>query len=150
MVWLDVIWYLNSFYTFYSKLMMKIIFLCHITSQYRNFIEIDNYYFHQQLRKLDYSGFPIYLSFSIFLTLSSSICQIILSSALLDTRLKDDTLNHVKIADFGLSEFYRPGGTISTQLGTLSFLAPETFTGSNYPGKTDTYLFLFLHDDNNS
>ena len=77
----------------------------------------------------------------MFLIQSSSICQMIHSFAPFYTRLKDDTLNHVKIADFGLSEFYRPGGTISNQLGTLSFLAPETFTGFNYPGKTNLHLF---------
>jgi serine/threonine protein kinase len=49
--------------------------------------------------------------------------------------LKDDTLNHVKVADFGLAEFNRPGMTISSTSGTLSFQAPEIFNGTNYLGK---------------
>ena len=40
----------------------------------------------------------------------------------------------VKIADFGLSEYYRPGGTLNSQRGTLSFQAPEIFSESNYAG----------------
>jgi serine/threonine protein kinase len=41
--------------------------------------------------------------------------------------LKDDTLDVVKIADFGLSDFYRPGSTLRTSCGSLSYLAPEVF-----------------------
>ena len=48
--------------------------------------------------------------------------------------LKDATLREVKIADFGLSEYYRPGGTLNSHRGTLSFQAPEIFSGSNYAG----------------
>jgi serine/threonine protein kinase len=47
----------------------------------------------------------------------------------------DDSLNNLKIADFGLSEFYRPGGTLSSAIGTLSFQAPEMFSNANYAGK---------------
>lgn len=43
--------------------------------------------------------------------------------------LKDDTLDVVKIADFGLSDFYRPGTTLRTSCGSLSYLAPEVFKG---------------------
>ena len=49
-------------------------------------------------------------------------------------RLLDDSLNNLKIADFGLSEFYRPGGTLSSAIGTLSFQAPEMFSNTNYAG----------------
>lgn len=49
-------------------------------------------------------------------------------------RLKDNTLNVVKIADFGLSDFYRPGATMKTNCGTLSFLAPEVFQGTANAG----------------
>jgi serine/threonine protein kinase len=42
-------------------------------------------------------------------------------------RLKDNNLSVVKIADFGLSDFYRPGATMKSSCGTLSFLAPEVF-----------------------
>eukprot|EP01031_Cornospumella_fuschlensis_P027784 gene27784-33558_t len=43
--------------------------------------------------------------------------------------LKDNSLSCVKIADFGLSDFYRPGSRVKTNVGTLSFLAPEIFGG---------------------
>jgi serine/threonine protein kinase len=50
-------------------------------------------------------------------------------------RLKDQTLSLVKIADFGLSDFYRPGATMKSSCGTLSFLAPEVFKGTANAGK---------------
>lgn len=40
----------------------------------------------------------------------------------------------VKIADFGLSDFYRPGATMKSTCGTLSFLAPEVFKGTSNAG----------------
>ncbi len=40
----------------------------------------------------------------------------------------------VKIADFGLSGFYRPGALIKSSCGTLSFLAPEVFQGTANAG----------------
>jgi serine/threonine protein kinase len=49
-------------------------------------------------------------------------------------RLKDNSLNVVKIADFGLSDFYRPGAMIKSSCGTLSFLAPEVFRGTANAG----------------
>lgn len=49
-------------------------------------------------------------------------------------RLKDATLTLVKIADFGLSDFYRPGSTMKSNCGTLSFLAPEVFKGTSNAG----------------
>lgn len=48
--------------------------------------------------------------------------------------LKDSTLSLVKIADFGLSDFYRPGAVMKTNCGTLSFLAPEVFKGTANAG----------------
>lgn len=45
-------------------------------------------------------------------------------------RLKDQSLGTVKIADFGLSGFYRPGAVMKSDCGTLSFLAPEVFKGT--------------------
>ena len=74
------------------------------------------------------------------------------------TLLKDASLREVKIADFGLSEYSRPGecsnnltphlftlftpplhtphtgATLTGPRGTLSFQAPEIFSGSNYSG----------------
>jgi serine/threonine protein kinase len=49
-------------------------------------------------------------------------------------RLKDNSLGCVKIADFGLSDFYRPGALIKSSCGTLSFLAPEVFRGTANAG----------------
>jgi serine/threonine protein kinase len=48
--------------------------------------------------------------------------------------LKDSSLSLVKIADFGLSDFYRPGATMKSSCGTLSFLAPEVFKGTSNAG----------------
>jgi serine/threonine protein kinase len=39
--------------------------------------------------------------------------------------LKHNSLEEIKVADFGLSDFYRPGSTRKSNCGTLSFLAPE-------------------------
>ena len=50
-------------------------------------------------------------------------------------RLKGQSLDHVKIADFGLSEFYRPGGTLTSTSGTLSFQAPEVISGVSHAGE---------------
>jgi 5'-AMP-activated protein kinase, catalytic alpha subunit len=44
------------------------------------------------------------------------------------------SLAYVKIADFGLSDFYRPGSTMKSSCGTLSFLAPEVFRGTSNAG----------------
>jgi len=48
--------------------------------------------------------------------------------------LKTHSLECVKVADFGLSDFYRPGTTQKTNCGTLSFLAPEVFKGTSNAG----------------
>ena len=48
--------------------------------------------------------------------------------------LKSNSLALVKIADFGLSDFYRPGSTMKSSCGTLSFLAPEVFRGTSNAG----------------
>mmetsp|Transcript_23683 Transcript_23683/g.40302 ORF Transcript_23683/g.40302 Transcript_23683/m.40302 type:complete len:896 (-) Transcript_23683:1301-3988(-) len=48
--------------------------------------------------------------------------------------LKTKTLECVKIADFGLSAFYRPGALMKSSCGTLSFLAPEVFAGTSNAG----------------
>jgi serine/threonine protein kinase len=49
--------------------------------------------------------------------------------------LKGNTLDVVKIGDFGLSEFYSINGKgIKSEAGTLSFLAPEVFSGTAYVG----------------
>lgn len=34
---------------------------------------------------------------------------------------------NIKIADFGLSSFFRPGKDLKTTCGSLSYLAPELF-----------------------
>jgi serine/threonine protein kinase len=41
--------------------------------------------------------------------------------------LKENGLEQVKIADFGLSAYYRPGSLQKVHCGTLTFLAPEAF-----------------------
>merc|ERR1711871_282242 len=43
-------------------------------------------------------------------------------------------LSQVKIADFGLSDFYRPGAMMKSNCGTLSLLAPEVFRGTSNAG----------------
>ena len=48
--------------------------------------------------------------------------------------LKGGDLSLVKIADFGLSSFFRPGSVMRSSCGTLSFQAPETFKSSASPG----------------
>eukprot|EP01038_Epipyxis_sp_PR26KG_P005993 gene5993-8251_t len=48
--------------------------------------------------------------------------------------LKENSIALVKIADFGLSDFYRPGATMKSNCGTLSFLAPEVFRGTANAG----------------
>ena len=40
----------------------------------------------------------------------------------------------VKIADFGLSDFYRPGAMRRTNCGSISYLAPEVFRGTSNAG----------------
>ncbi len=56
------------------------------------------------------------------------------SSIIFPLSLKDSSLSLVKIADFGLSDFYRPGATMKSNCGTLSFLAPEVFKGTANAG----------------
>jgi serine/threonine protein kinase len=54
-------------------------------------------------------------------------------------RLKDNTLETVKIADFGLSQFYRPGVPLKCDgSGTISTSAPELFV-KNATYKSETY-----------
>lgn len=48
--------------------------------------------------------------------------------------LKAKNLSCVKVADFGLSAFYRPGAHMKSSCGTLSFLAPEVFAGTSNAG----------------
>ena len=50
--------------------------------------------------------------------------------------LKDSSSSNIiiRIADFGLSGFYRPGALIKSNCGTLSFLAPEVFKGTANAG----------------
>lgn len=50
---------------------------------------------------------------------------------------KNDT-SLVKIADFGLSGFYRPGATVKTNCGSISYLAPEVFRGTSNSGRDDS------------
>ena len=59
------------------------------------------------------------------------------------SRLKGFNLSHVKIADFGLSDFYRPGSTMKSNCGTISFLAPEVFRGTSNAGSFN-YLFAYF------
>ncbi|RLN86838.1 hypothetical protein BBJ28_00008186 [Nothophytophthora sp. Chile5] len=39
-----------------------------------------------------------------------------------------------KIADFGLSDFYKPGAMMKTSCGSISYLAPEVFRGTSNAG----------------
>ena len=55
-------------------------------------------------------------------------------SFFLSFRLKEKNLNKVKIADFGLAEIFRPGNTLHSNRGTLSFQAPEILGSSSYAG----------------
>lgn len=48
--------------------------------------------------------------------------------------LKGQSLDVVKIADFGLSQFYRPGSLVKVSCGTLAFQAPETFKAAASAG----------------
>lgn len=48
--------------------------------------------------------------------------------------LGDAGLAHVKVADFGLSDFYRPGESMRSNCGSLSYLAPEIFRGTSNAG----------------
>ncbi|CAN0032865.1 unnamed protein product, partial [Laminaria digitata] len=43
-------------------------------------------------------------------------------------------LREIKLADFGLSDFYRPGATMRTNCGSISYLAPEVFRGTSNAG----------------
>lgn len=40
----------------------------------------------------------------------------------------------VKIADFGLSAFFRPGADFVTNCGSLSYIAPEVLEGNAHEG----------------
>eukprot|EP00903_Cladosiphon_okamuranus_P011393 g10736.t1 len=42
-------------------------------------------------------------------------------------------LKEIKLADFGLSDFYRPGATMRTNCGSISYLAPEARTSNAGP-----------------
>jgi len=46
----------------------------------------------------------------------------------------EGSLAVVKIADFGLSDFYRPGAVMKASCGTLCFQSPETFKSSASAG----------------
>jgi serine/threonine protein kinase len=48
--------------------------------------------------------------------------------------LKGPNLDVIKVADFGLSDFYRPGVLQKSNCGTLSFLAPEGFRNTKNAG----------------
>ena len=67
-----------------------------------------------------------------------NLVTILLRSICYFNSLKDHSTALVKIADFGLSDFYRPGATMKTNCGTLSFLAPEVFKGTSNAGNVLT------------
>lgn len=64
-----------------------------------------------------------------------------------DSSLKDDTLDIVKIADFGLSQFYRPGVLIKCDgSGTISSSAPELFAkNAAFQGETYNLGMQMIH-----
>ncbi|KAG7380959.1 hypothetical protein PHYBOEH_011238 [Phytophthora boehmeriae] len=43
-------------------------------------------------------------------------------------------ISTAKIADFGLSDFYKPGAMMKTNCGSISYLAPEVFRGTSNAG----------------
>lgn len=45
-----------------------------------------------------------------------------------------DSNNNIKIADFGFSNYYTPGGHLSTWCGSPPYAAPEVFEGKKYTG----------------
>lgn len=45
-----------------------------------------------------------------------------------------DSNNNIKIADFGFSNYYTPGGHLSTWCGSPPYAAPEVFEGKKYIG----------------
>ncbi|CCI44254.1 unnamed protein product [Albugo candida] len=51
-----------------------------------------------------------------------------------DTLCSKNDISMVKIADFGLSDFYKPGAMMKTSCGSLSYLAPEVFRGTSNAG----------------
>lgn len=58
---------------------------------------------------------------------------VIFALALTNACSKND-LSTVKIADFGLSDFYKPGAMMKTSCGSISYLAPEVFRGTSNAG----------------
>lgn len=62
-----------------------------------------------------------------------------------------DSNNNIKIADFGFSNYYTPGGHLSTWCGSPPYAAPEVFEGKKYTGpeidiwvSSIQYLVCFL------
>jgi len=53
----------------------------------------------------------------------------------------------VKVSDFGLSRMKEPGvawGKMTAQVGTLHWMAPEVFSGSNYDESCDVYSYAMV------
>lgn len=53
----------------------------------------------------------------------------------------------VKVSDFGLSRMKEPGlawGKMTAQVGTLHWMAPEVFAGSNYDESCDVYSYAMV------
>lgn len=48
--------------------------------------------------------------------------------------LLDTTKRNLKIVDFGLSNYYSPGGTLKTACGSPCYAAPEMIAGKRYVG----------------
>merc|ERR1712106_60038 len=64
-----------------------------------------------------------------------------------DNLLLDKDLN-IKLADFGFSNYYKPGVLLSTWCGSPPYAAPELFEGKEYDGpKADIWslgVILYL------
>lgn len=45
-----------------------------------------------------------------------------------------DSNSNIKIADFGFSNYFTPGGQLSTWCGSPPYAAPEVFEGKKYVG----------------
>lgn len=55
-----------------------------------------------------------------------------------------DTNKRIKLCDFGLSRIREESGEMTSNLGCLSFQAPEVFRGELYSEKADIYSFSIV------
>ncbi|GMF64803.1 unnamed protein product [Phytophthora lilii] len=75
----------------------------------------------------------ILLTKYVYLPTFSTWCDLILTTLDISMCSKND-ISTAKIADFGLSDFYKPGAMMKTSCGSISYLAPEVFRGTSNAG----------------